>query len=90
MKNLSQHIDGLEPSRLVRKNGLLYDRQTLLHKNHILDGGVGYGVRILNYQQLSAIDSMLHEERFEFLCQPHDGTYAVSHASVESDSPGAC
>jgi hypothetical protein len=69
LKDFSRHIDELEPSRVVRKDGCCYDRETLLHKNHIVDGGVGYGAKVLDCGQLLAIDAMLREERFDFLCQ---------------------
>jgi Sulfotransferase domain len=71
LKRLSQRIDTLESPRLVRKDGCLFDRETLLHKNHIRNGGVGYGARFLNRAQLSDLDGMLRQEGFEFLCRPH-------------------
>ena len=70
VKNFSRHVDQLESSRLERKDGRLFDRETLLHQGHIRNGGTGYGARKLNEKQLSAIDAVLREEGYEFLCEP--------------------
>jgi sulfotransferase family protein len=67
LRDFSQQIDGLNSIRVVRKDGYVYDRKTLLHKNHIRDGGIGYGSALLNCEQLSAIDALLREEGFDFL-----------------------
>jgi hypothetical protein len=82
MRAFSQQVNTLGPSRLVRKDGYVYDRQTLLHQNHILDGRVGYGVDVLDCQQLLAIDAMLREEGFEFLCQPRESGSPASHSGA--------
>lgn len=71
LKRLSRRIDTLESPRLIRKDGCVFDRETLLHQNHIRNGGVGYGARFLNRAQLSEIDDMLRQEGFEFLRRPH-------------------
>lgn len=68
VKRFSQRIDKLEKSRLIRTEGAVYDRETLLHQNHIRDGRVGHGAGLLDAEQLRAIDAMLREEGFEFLC----------------------
>jgi hypothetical protein len=70
VRSFSRRVAGLEPSRLVQRDGLVYDRETLLHRNHIRDGRIGHGAGILDSQQLSAIDAVLRAEGFEFLCRP--------------------
>jgi len=67
LKKFADHIDQLEPSRVVRKDGKVYDRQTLLHQNHIQDGRIGYGISLLSAEERSRIDTMLKEEGFDFL-----------------------
>jgi Sulfotransferase domain len=73
LKNFSRQIEGLETSRLIRKDGYFYDRHTLLHHNHIRDGRIGHGAGLLSAEELSAIDILLRDEGFEFLCQTHGG-----------------
>ena len=75
LKSFSQHVDELEGSRVVRKDGLVYDRQTLVHQNHIQNGGVGYGAGLLDPEHVSAIDALLREEGFDFLCDPGSGRH---------------
>lgn len=70
LRSFSQQVAVLEPSRLVRRDGLVYDRVSLLHQNHIRDGRIGHGAGILDSQQLLAIDAVLREEGFDFLCEP--------------------
>jgi|SRR5579872_2235851 len=70
LKSYVKQIDGFERSRIVRKDGYVYDRQTLLHQNHIRDGRIGYGAGLLDPEQLTAIGTVLREEGFEFLCKP--------------------
>jgi Sulfotransferase domain len=70
LKRFSDHIDELGAARLIRSNGQVYDRETLLHPHHIRNGGIGYGADSLPEQQLAAIDLMLQEEGFASLCQP--------------------
>jgi hypothetical protein len=69
VKRFSQHVDELNPHRVVRKDGRVFDRETLLHQSHIRNGGIGYGAKSLDKGQLSAIDTMLREEGFAFLCE---------------------
>jgi hypothetical protein len=75
LRRFSQHIAELEPGRVVRDNGYLFDRRTLLHANHIRNGSMGYGVKNLNDSQLLAIDAMLCEEGFAFLREPHRAAF---------------
>ena len=70
LKSFSQQVNDLEQARLIRKDGYVYDRQTLLHQNHIRDGGFGFGAGLLDSEHLSKIDTLLREEGFEFLCTP--------------------
>jgi hypothetical protein len=57
LKSFSQHVDDLEQARVVRKN-------------HIRDGGFGFGAKLLDSEHLSKIDTLLREEGFDFLCAP--------------------
>lgn len=70
VKGFSQQITDLAQERVVRKDGYVFDRRTLLHQNHIRDGRIGYGVGLLDSEHLSQIDALLQEEGFEFLCKP--------------------
>ena len=72
LKSVGQQIDDLEESRLIRTDSHVYDRQTLLHRNHIVDGGIGYGAELLDSGDLAVIDALLREEGFEFLSEQHD------------------
>jgi hypothetical protein len=67
VKRLSQHVDELDPKRIIRRGGLTFDRETNLHQNHIRDGRTGYGARMLDASCLEAIDEVLMEEGFGFL-----------------------
>jgi hypothetical protein len=67
VKRLSQHVNELDPKRIIHNYGQVYDRETMLHQNHIQDGRMGYGVRILDEACLDAIDEVLVEEGFGFL-----------------------
>jgi hypothetical protein len=70
VKNFSDAINQLTPLRIVRKNGCVYDRDTLLHQSHLRDGGIGYGVASLSEAEVLAIDAALREQGFGFLCEP--------------------
>ncbi len=83
LKAFSQQIDGLE-SKVVREDCRVYDRQTLLHKNHIRDGSIGYGAGLLDAEHLSLIDTLLREEGFDFLCLPRG---AAAHQGSDSIRP---
>jgi hypothetical protein len=80
LKSFSQQVNDLEQARLIRKDGYVYDRQTLLHQNHIRDGGFGFGAGLLDSEHLSKIDTLLREEGFEFLCTPADGRPSIPQA----------
>jgi hypothetical protein len=67
-RSLSDRIVKLDESRVVRKDGYVFDRSTLLHQNHIQDGRVGYGFAFLDPKYLPMINALLREEGFEFLC----------------------
>lgn len=68
VKRFSRDIDTLEQGRVVRKDGHTFDRETLLHHNHVRDGRCGYGLDVLSDDQRSAIDRLLCEEGFPELC----------------------
>ncbi len=46
---------------LVRHSGLEYDPETLLHRGHIRDGGMGYGRKVLTAEQSEQIDALLRK-----------------------------
>jgi Sulfotransferase domain len=70
VRRYSNSLGQLEPARLARINGSVFDRTTLLHQNHIRNGASGYGAALLGHARLNEIDVMLREEGFGFLCQP--------------------
>lgn len=70
VRQFSRHVSELQPSRLARSHGLVFDRETLLHQDHIRDGSTGYGITDLDPDVLAQIDSMLIEEGFECFCRP--------------------
>src|ERR1041385_6678841 len=43
VKRFSQHVNELKPPRLIQSGEYVFDRETLLHKDHIRDGRIGYG-----------------------------------------------
>ena len=86
LKRLSERVERLESPRLMRKDGCLFDRETLLHQNHIRNGGVGYGERGLNPAQLADLDAMLRGEGFEFLCRPHHWDMSQLQPSIYAGS----
>jgi hypothetical protein len=51
-----------DDASMVRHSGLEYDLETLLHREHIRDGGIGYGRMALTIEQSNRIDA---------LCQAH-------------------
>ena len=71
MKGFSRHIAELKPGRLIQGPGYVYDRETLLHQNHIRHGGIGYGRHSLTEPQLHALDSVLEDEGFGFVREKH-------------------
>jgi hypothetical protein len=64
MKRASQTVEHLDSSRIIRDGVYTYDRETLLHQDHIRDGGSGYGKQMLSPQQLCAIDVMMDKSGF--------------------------
>jgi hypothetical protein len=63
-KRFSRHFEEIDPRRIVRNNGYVFDRQTLLHRNHVVNGGIGYGVGALSKVDRCAVDAVLWEEGF--------------------------
>lgn len=61
---LAGSIDEREERTIVSEHGLVYDRETLLHRNHIQNGGSGYGSSALDAEQCRAVDSMLERVPF--------------------------
>lgn len=69
VRDFCQTVDRFAPPRLVRSDGYVFDRETLIHMNHVRNGGIGYGVNALGEKDLVAIDSVLNEKGFGFLCR---------------------
>lgn len=82
VKGFSQQVQDLEHARVVRKDGYVFDRRTLLHQNHIRDGGIGYGAGLLDSEHLAEIDTLLREEGFDFLCKPEGGDVSIPIPAV--------
>jgi hypothetical protein len=61
MKEVSDQLDKRPSTSMVESGGLLYDRETLLHKSHIRDGRTGYGSDLLSAEQQNRIREMLAE-----------------------------
>jgi hypothetical protein len=69
----TEHLHELPGQRLVRTPDDVYDRETLLHSHHIRNGGTGYGIRSLRDQDRDALEAVLRDEGFEFLCRQSAG-----------------
>jgi hypothetical protein len=67
LKTYTQHVDELDPSQLARSSGFVYDRETLLHSNHIRNGSIGYGARLLTPAQIALVEAALVDEGFQSL-----------------------
>jgi hypothetical protein len=80
VRKLGRQVGKLPESRLIKSGGLVYDRDTLLHANHIRNGAMGFGSKVLTEDELSAIDAMLREEGFAFLAEPHGTEWLSSPA----------
>jgi hypothetical protein len=90
VRELGRQVDQLDGSRLIRKDGLVYDQRTQLHANHIRNGAMGFGTRILSEADLSAIDDMLREEGFGFLAEPHGPEWLSKPAASEHQAQLRC
>jgi len=64
MKRVSQAVEQLDSGRIIRDGVYTYDRETLLHQDHIRNGGSGYGKQMLSPQQVCSIDAMMEESGF--------------------------
>jgi hypothetical protein len=53
-----------DESRLVRHENTVYDAETILHRNHIRDGGSGYGAGRLTEEQLGRLEALRREYGF--------------------------
>jgi len=78
MRAIADRIESASSESLVSANGLVYDRQTLLHKGHIRDGTSGYGRGMLSSQQQRII-----EEAFPDLIAISQQRTAGPHGQVE-------
>jgi len=90
VKQLGREVGQLDESRLVRAGNLVYDRFTQLHANHIRNGAMGFGTKILSESELSAIDVMLREEGFAFLAEPHGPDWLFDQAGNEHQAQLKC
>jgi hypothetical protein len=66
VKRLGQGVSSLDPRRIVHKGPYSFDRETMLHQDHIRNGGTGYG-SAMDAASLARIDAALFEEGFGFL-----------------------
>jgi hypothetical protein len=85
VKRFSQHVNELKPPRLIQSGEYVFDRETLLHKDHIRDGRIGYGARILDPEQVLAINSVLEKEGFAFLCEEHGVTHSTLQGTATAE-----
>lgn len=58
MKDLAARV-GEDSNSLVCLGNLTYDRHTLLHRNHIRNGGIGYGRTLLSGEQRAKVESVI-------------------------------
>jgi hypothetical protein len=58
MRHLADRVDENSDSLVVLAN-LKYDRHTLLHRNHIRHGGIGYGRTFLSDVQRAKVESVI-------------------------------
>jgi hypothetical protein len=60
MKSVARSIRDDSPG-VVHEGTLVYDSQTLLHRNHVRNGGTGYGRAMLSQRECAAIGRLLEE-----------------------------
>lgn len=60
MKQISDELSKQDPSSLVHAGDLAYDPRTLLHPQHVRDGGIGYGQQMLTLEQQRKTAEALH------------------------------
>jgi Sulfotransferase domain len=58
MRQLADRV-GENPDSLASSGNLSYDRRTLLHRNHIRQGGIGYGRTLLSGEQRAQIEAVI-------------------------------
>lgn len=68
MRQACKNVGNLDSARVVRDGHYTFDRETLLHQNHIQDGTIGYGAGVLAEEQRETVASMLEAARFWSLC----------------------
>ncbi len=61
MKRIADEV-GRDSSSVVQVDQLVYDRRTLLHKQHIRHGGTGYGRSVLSAEQLRLAGKVLGDD----------------------------
>jgi len=57
MRHLADRV-GEDPNSVVYLGNLKYDRHTLLHRNHVRHGGIGYGRTLLSGEQRAKVESV--------------------------------
>ena len=67
VKRFSRQVEKLDPGRVIRRDQMVFDRETLFHQGHICHGGTGYGRRDLEHALIESIDTVLRDEGFDFL-----------------------
>jgi hypothetical protein len=87
VKRFCSRVAQLDAARVVRKDRMVFDRQTLFHQDHIGNGGTGYGLRTLDTAVIEAIDGILREEGFEFLVR--SASFRERYASTLAPEPVA-
>jgi hypothetical protein len=61
MKAMADQVGESDSEFLVRRSGTVYDKRTHLHRNHLRNGGTGYGRGLLSLRQQRAVGKMLRE-----------------------------
>jgi hypothetical protein len=84
VRDFSRRVNQLGSRRVIRRDGHVFDRQTLLHQGHITNGRSGYGAKRLGVAELAAIDAILVEEGFGFLRKSARKTVSAGAARLAS------
>jgi hypothetical protein len=61
MKAVADQIGESDSEFLVRRPGTVYDKRTHLHRNHLRNGGTGYGRDLLSARQQRVVRKMVRE-----------------------------
>jgi hypothetical protein len=80
MRRFSRHVSELPSPRLIHSYGKTFDRETMLHQDHIRNGSCGYGRRVLDPEHIAAIDAMLREEGFAEIASRQRSQHRIFNA----------